>query len=505
MNREDFTFFRNIDQNLNSKKVTSSSKDVINNVIDSKVVTGDKFAYLDNAASSQTPDVVVEDMDEYYHSYRANIHRGVYAMSEKASTAYDEVRSAVANMIAANSEDIILTAGSTLSSNMLIYMLEQYIKWDEGDSKEKKESNDSIITTYYEHNSIALPIIELAKRKKLNIIYIDHSREQKEYKVVYNESLGKAERVEVSNSTDGKNRIENNLNSKNSLANKDETVNMLYKIWSEALNEKVKIINMTMASNVTGEIFDMELHINIINKICKEKNIKRPFIISDATAILGHHRINIKNIDVDAMWAGAHKMCGPTGVGMLYIKRELSRKLKPHIYGGGMVSKVTEHDAQYRSDVMAFEAGTANISGVIGWGAAIKYIESIGLKNIEAHIKDLHVYMIEKLSTLPYIKLYTSDSEYNVGIVSFSVSPLSFGKWPGDGTNKMGPVLHPHDIAHILSDNGVAVRAGHHCAPIYMNFINQIALTRASIYFYNTKDDIDLLIQGIEKAWKKLR
>ena len=447
MNREDFTFFRN----------------------------NSGFAYLDNAASSQTPDMVISAMDEYYHSYRANIHRGVYAMSERASTAYDEVRNSLANMIGANSEDIILTAGSTLSSNMLIYMLEQYIKWNEDDSKEKKESNDSIITTYYEHNSIAVPIIELSKRQKLNLIYIDHARERKEYKLIYNEALGKAERVEVS-----KNKIENDL----------------YKMWAEVLDEKVKIINMTMASNVTGEIFDLESHIKVINKICKDKNIKRPFIISDATAVLGHHRINVHNVDVDAMWAGGHKMCGPTGVGMLYIKRELSRKLKPHIYGGGMVSKVTEHDVQYRSDVMAFEAGTANISGVIGWGAAIKYIESIGLKNVEAHIKDLHIYMTEKLSALPYIKTFTSDSEYNVGIISFSLTPSPSPKERG--------AIHPHDIAHILSDNSVAVRAGHHCAPIYMNFINQIALTRASIYFYNTKEDIDMLIQGIEKAWKKL-
>ena len=468
MDREDFTFFRN----------------------------NSGFAYLDNAASSQTPDVVVAAMDEYYHSYRANIHRGVYEMSERASTAYDEVRNSLANMIGANSDDVILTSGSTLSSNMLIYMLESYIKWNDG---------DSIITTYYEHNSIAVPIIELSKRQNLNLIYIDHAHIQREYKLVYNQSLGKAEKVEVSNGayytnekdkigkeSDDKNK-ENDLKLNSMLADKNEA---MYNMWAGNLDAKVKIINMTMASNVTGEIFDLESHIKVINKICKDKNIKRPYIISDATAVLGHHRINVKNIDIDAMWASAHKMCGPTGVGMLYIKRELSRKLKPHIYGGGMVSKVTEHNVQYRSDVMAFEAGTANISGVIGWGAAIKYIESIGLKNVEAHIKDLHIYMIEKLSALPYIKLYTSDSEYNVGIVSFSLTPSPSPKERG--------AIHPHDIAHILSDNGVAVRAGHHCAPIYMNFINQIALTRASVYFYNTKEDIDMLISGIERAWKKL-
>ena len=477
MNRDDFTFFRNIDQNLNNK-----------------------FAYLDNAASSQTPDMVISAMDEYYHSYRANIHRGVYAMSERASTAYDEVRNSLANMIGANSEDIILTAGSTLSSNMLIYMLEQYIKWDEGDSKEKKESNDSIITTYYEHNSIAVPLIELSKRKNLQLKYIDHSHINKEYKLIYNEALGKAEKKEVINSVDSKIRTENDLKMKSILADKNDTRHKasleILEMWSKILDENVKIINMTMASNVTGEIFDIEAHINTINKICKEKNIKRPFIISDATAMLGHHRINVQSVDVDAMWAGGHKMCGPTGVGMLYIKRDISRRMSPHIYGGGMVSKVTEYDAQYRSDIMAFEAGTANISGIIGWGAAIKYIESIGLKNIEAHIKDLHNYALEEMSALPYLKLYTSDSDYNVGIISFSIFK--------DVSQKEKIRIHPHDIAHILSDNGVAVRAGHHCAPIYMNFINQIALTRASIYFYNTKEDIDMLIQGIEKAWKKL-
>ncbi len=472
MNREDFTFFRNIDSDLNRNEVLTLS------IVDKKNNINSKFAYLDNAATSQTPDIVIDAMDDYYKSYRANIHRGVYVMSEQASNAYDEVRMALANMIGANSDDIILTAGSTMSSNMLVYMLEQYIKWNE---------NENIITTYYEHNSVVLPIIELAKRKKLNIKYIDHAHIQKEYRTIYNETLGKAQKIET----------ENDLKIKNIFADKND---ILYKMWTQILDEKVKIINMTMTSNVTGEIFDIESHIKVINKICQDKHIKRPFIISDATAVLGHHRINIKNIDVDAMWAGAHKMCGPTGVGMLYIKRDISRRMAPHIYGGGMVSKVYENDAQYRSDIMAFEAGTANISGVIGWGAAIKYIESMGLKNIEAHIKDLHVYMVEKLLFLPYIKLYASDSEYNVGIVSFSLTKDFSLKNKKDDKNK----IHPHDIAHILSDNNVAVRAGHHCAPLFMKYIDELAVTRASVYFYNTKEDIDLLINSIEKAWKKL-
>ena len=423
MHREDFPFFKNIDDN-NAGTNARDSKGIV---------------YLDNAASSQMPLCVVEAMNEYYLKYKSNIHRGVYDISELASGNYDNVRKLAAVFLGVNRDDIILTSGSTIASNMLIYMLERYIDWQPG---------DIVITSYYEHHSILLPIIELARRKDLKIYYVDHAKD-----IEWGVLLA-------------------SLNSNN-------TSNL------HSNEHKVKLVSLTMASNVTGEIFDIEKIVKSIGKYFeKDVNIgnalsphgKRPMIISDMTAIAGHSKINLHNIGLDAAWCGAHKMCGPTGAGVLYIKRDLSRMMRPVIYGGGMVWKVEADNASYRSDIEVFEAGTSNISGIIGMGTSIKYLESVGLENIKLRIEELHEYAIEKLSALPYLKLYTCDSEKNVGIISFSINKI-----------------HPHDIAQILSDNGVAVRAGHHCAQMYMKYINEIALTRISIYFYNTKTNYNFI------------
>lgn len=385
------------------------------------------IVYLDNAASSQTPRVVVESMNEYYYQYRANIHRGVYEISEKASERYDEVRATAAEFFSVNRDDIILTSGSTAASNMLMRMIEQHIDWQEG---------DMIITSYYEHHSILLPIIELAKRKKLIIQYIDHG----------------------SSSINGE----------------------------QGLNEKVKLVSLTMASNITGEIFDVS-HMFKTIKTINDKII----CISDMTAIAGHRRIALGSLSVDAAWCGAHKMCGPTGAGILYMKRDLSRMMQPVIWGGGMVWKVEKNRASYRSDIEVYEAGTSNVAGIIGMGAGLRYIEGLGLRDIELYIEKLHGYALSQLEKLNYVKLYTSNSTDNVGIISFAMY------------NDAGKPIHPHDIAQILGDNNIAVRSGHHCAQLYMNYIDQPALTRLSLYFYNDENDIDKLIEVLHKVKDK--
>ena len=405
-------------------------------------------AYMDNAASSQMPMCVIEEMDEYYTKYKANIHRGVYQISETASEKYDEVRKVSADFFSVSPDDIIFTAGSTMASNMLIMMLEKVVKGD-------------IISTYYEHHSIALPIIELAKRQSLKIKYIDHSSFQ----------------------------------STESVSDKDK-VQKLYDVWNLLLNKEIKLVNLTMASNVTGEIFEIEEIVKVIERVCKDRVMDRPLIISDMTAIAGHAIINLAQMGLDAAWCAGHKMCGPTGVGVLYIKRDLSRRLSPVIFGGGMVWKVDQTDAQYRSDVQVFEAGTSNIAGVIGLGASMKYLESIGLKNIKHSIEELHRYAIEKLESMPFIKIYSSDSEHNVGIISFVFYKSVTHK---DAVN----IIHPHDVAQILSDKGIAVRSGHHCAQIYMKYIDETALTRVSIYFYNTKEEIDKMVDAMHDTYLK--
>lgn len=433
-----------------------------------------KLIYLDNAASSQTPAIVLDAMDLYYTDYRANIHRGLYSTSERASTVYDEVRKQCADMFGVANDEIIFTSGSTMSSNMLIMMLENYIKWGDSSTFNKNK----IISTYYEHNSVALPIIELAKRQNLEIIYIDHEIIN-QYKTVYDPILGQAkEDISIEPISKNERKIKS------------------YEQWSLIMNKDVKLINMTMASNVSGHIFDIALAIESIEKVCKERGQERPIIISDMTAIAGHKDIDLKFIGLDAAWCSAHKMCGPTGVGLLYIKRDISRMMKPIIYGGGMVHTVEPDMASYRSDIAAFEAGTANIAGVIGLGKSIEYIQSIGLKNIHNHIIDLHMYAYEKMKSIPYLKLYTSKSETNIGIISFEfLKP----------TNKsdLKKIIHTHDVAHVLADNNVAVRAGHHCAHLYMKYLDVNSLTRMSLYFYNNKDDIDKLIKGLDIVYNK--
>lgn len=424
-------------------------------------------AYMDNAASSQMPMCVIEAMDEYYTKYKANIHRGVYQISETASEKYDEVRKVSADFFSVSPDDIIFTAGSTMASNMLIMMLEKVVKGD-------------IISTYYEHHSIALPIIELAKRQNLKIKYIDHSLfGANKDKIVYDVNIGQAKKI----------------TSTETLSFKDK-VQKLYDVWNLLLNKEIKLVNLTMASNVTGEIFDIEQIVKVIERVCADRVIDRPLIISDMTAIAGHTIINLAQMGIDAAWCAGHKMCGPTGVGVLYIKRDLSRRLSPVIFGGGMVWKVDQTDAQYRSDVQVFEAGTSNIAGVIGLGASMKYLESIGLKNIKHNIEELHRYAIEKLESMPFIKIYSSDSEHNVGIISFVFYKSVTHQ---DAVN----IIHPHDVAQILSDKGVAVRSGHHCAQIYMKYINETALTRISIYFYNSKEEIDKTIDAMHDTYLK--
>ncbi len=462
--------------------------------------------YLDNAASSQTPRVVLDAMNDYYINYRANIHRGVYSISEQASETYDEVRRTVANFFSVKSDDIILTSGSTLASNMLIMMLERYISWQDG---------DTVISSYYEHHSIALPIIELAKRKSLNIKYIDHNLSiDVDSKLVYDEKKGGAITVnKIDNIIDSSVYVEK---SKSKLEKLNQV--MLYQYWKDIFikNNRVRLINLTTASNINGRVFNIAQIVRTIDKVIADINIDkrigdtnidrqntdRPIIITDLTAIAGHKRLPLHELGVDAAWCAGHKMCGPTGTGILYIRRAISRMMRPVIYGGGMVWKVEEDDASYRSDIEVYEAGTANVAGLIGLGAAIKYIESIGIKNIENEIETLHAYALHRLKALPYLKLYTSDSAHNIGILSFVMLKKSFDRKAL--TNNLDNSIHAHDIAQILSDNNIAVRAGHHCAQLYMRHIGEVSLCRVSLYFYNQKSEIDELVKALDLVYQKL-
>lgn len=384
---------------------------------------GKDIAYLDNAASSQTPKVVLEAMDAYYTKFRANVHRGLYEASEAASVAYEEARSKVARFIGADPREIIFTAGATASSNMLMLMLEHSGVVAEG---------GEMVTTVSEHHGSLIPLQELAHRNSLQIKHIPIQ---------------------------------------------GLTLDLDYEVAEKLITEKTKIVSVTLASNVTGAIND-------IARIAKMAHAVGTLVICDATAAVGHMSVDVKNLGADFVYFSGHKMCGPTGIGVLLGKGTVLEKLAPGFYGGGSIEEVTLEQATFTGVPERFEAGTPNIAGAIGLGAAVDYLAHLGIENIRAHTESLTKEAIARLKEISGVRLIAEeDASKNIGIVSFLI----------DG-------VHPHDTAEILGREGVAVRAGHHCVMPLHTFLGVSATVRASFYLYNTREDIDALIRGIKKA-----
>lgn len=383
---------------------------------------GKNISYLDNAASSQTPQVVIEGMNVYYSKFRANIHRGLYDASEEASTAYEDARAKVARFIGADPREIIFTAGATASSNMLISMLEHSALVKDGE----------IVTTIMEHHGSLIPLQKLAERHNLALKYLENS---------------------------------------------DEGMGLDYEKAEKVITEKTKIVAICLASNVTGELND-------VARIAKIAHRYGAIVVGDMTTAIGHISVNVKALDVDFLYFSGHKMCGPTGIGILWGKKEILEKLEPGIYGGGMADEVTKEKAVWKDIPFRYEAGTPNIAGAIGLGVAIDYLENIGIENIRAHNITLTIKTISSLEKISGVRIIAEkDISKNIGIVSFII----------DG-------IHAHDVADILGKERVAVRAGFHCAMPLHTALNIPATTRASFYFYNTEDDISALIDGIKKA-----
>lgn len=397
---------------------------------------GKDIAYLDNAASSQTPQVVLEAMNAYYSKFRANIHRGLYDASEEASTLYEDARVKIARFVGADPREIIFTGGATASSNMLISMLENSkrtaLYGHESQGRSFLNLGDEIVTTIMEHHSSLIPLQKLAERNNFTLTYLEMLPGE---------------------------------------------VGLDYEKIEKVITKKTKIVSVCLASNVTGELND-------VARIAKIAHRYGAIVICDATAAMGHITVNVKDLGVDFLYFSGHKMCGPTGIGILWGKKELLEKLEPGIYGGGMADEVTKEKAVWKDIPLRYEAGTPNIAGAIGLGAAIDYLENIGIKNIRAHnilLTEKAIASLEKISGVRIIA--EKDISKNIGIVSFII----------DG-------IHAHDVADILGKERVAVRAGFHCAMPLHTALNIPATTRASFYLYNTEDDITLLIDGIKKA-----
>ncbi len=384
--------------------------------------TNPKLVYLDSAASSQTPESVIQKMNEYYREYRSNIHRSMYEEGERATSAYEEARGKIAKFIGSDKNEVIFTSGSTAGMNMLMYSLEMYLELNEG---------DEIVTTVMEHHSGLIPLQELAKRKGLVLKHIN---------ITDNFSLD-------------------------------------YEEAERLITDRTKIISVSLASNVLGTIND-------IKKLSQMAHSVGAIVICDGTKAVGHMQVDVRELDCDFLVFSGHKMCGPTGIGVLYGKRSILEEFPPSIFGGGMVEEVSLQTAKYAGAPARFEAGTSNIAGAIGLGEAVDYISGVGVQNIHEHIKILVEYANKQLKGIVGVQIFSQkDVEKNIGVVSFTI----------DG-------IHPHDVAEIAGREGVAIRAGHHCANPLMKILGIGALARASFYLYNDKSDIDVLVKVIKKA-----
>ena len=383
-------------------------------------VNGKPLVYFDNAATSQKPKRVIDALSDYYENYNANIHRSIHKLGEQATLAYENAHKKVAEFINSDPEEIVFTKGATESLNLVAYSLTENLK-----------PNDEIILTQMEHHSNLVPWQQLAKKKNLKLNFVEFDEE-------------------------GKLRLGQ---------------------FEELLNKKTKIVSVVHMSNALGTINPVEE----IAKTVKEKS--SAYFIVDAAQSVPHMPVDVKKMNCDFLAFSGHKMLAPTGIGVLYGKKELLEKMQPFQYGGGMIKEVTFKDTKFNDIPWKFEAGTPNIAQGIGLAAAVDYLNKVGMKNIMNHGKELANYCYEKLSEIDEVEIY--GPKERGALVSFNVKEV-----------------HAHDTATILDSEGIAVRAGHHCTMPLHSVLGIPASTRASFYLYNTKEEIDKLAEGIQKVIK---
>lgn len=382
------------------------------------------IAYLDNASTTQKPRVVVEAITRYYEEYCANVHRGLYAWSEKATEECENVRTRVQHFIgAAHPEEIIFTSGATQSLNMAARMIAPLL-----------HEGDEIILTIAEHHSSLIPWQMVAKEKKLTLRFLELTKDG----VIDSDTL------------------------------------------PPLLNARSRVLVLTHIANASGIIVP-------VKKLSGMAHDHGLLVVVDGAQSVPHLPVNVAELGADMLAFSGHKIYGPTGIGVLYGKKELLEQCEPMMGGGNMIDEVERDHATWAPLPARFEAGTPHIAGIIGLGAALQYIETLGgMPAIAAVEEKLTQYARKRLAELSGVKIYSpSDTNAHTDIFSFTVDSV-----------------HPHDVAGMLDTDGVCVRAGHHCAQPLMKFWNVSATTRASIAFYNTENDIDRLIAGIQKAQK---
>ncbi|MCH7902198.1 cysteine desulfurase [archaeon] len=383
---------------------------------------GKQVVYLDNAATSQKPIQVIETITDYYTNYNANVHRGLNFLSQKATNAYEEAHEKVAKFINANSmEEIVFTKNATESLNLLAYSLGNQL--NEG---------DEVVVSVMEHHANLVPWQELEKRKKIKLKFTKITKE-------------------------GTLDLEN---------------------LKSLINNKTKIVSLSHASNILGTI-------NPVEKISKIVRESEAYFILDSAQAAPHAKIDVKKIGVDFIAFSGHKMLGPTGIGALYGKKELLEEIPPFLTGGDMISSVSLEKSTWNKLPWKFEAGTPNIAGGIGFGAAIDYLEGIGLENIEVHEQKMLKYGLKRLKEIEGMTFYGPENSARTAIISFNLDKV-----------------HPHDVAQILDENAIAIRSGNHCAQPLMNELGIEGVARASFYIYNNEEEIDKLANALEQAKK---
>jgi cysteine desulfurase/selenocysteine lyase len=392
-------------------------------ILKRKVHKDKPLVYLDNAATTQKPIQVIEAISNYYLTYNSNIHRAVHELAEEATLAYETTRDKIAKFInAKNREEIVFVRGTTEEINLVAYA------W----GRQNINKDDIIVTTEYEHHSNIVPWQLLAKEKGAKLEYI-----------------GVDDHGEL----------------------------ILDHLDKYLQTGKVKIVAFSQMSNVLGTITDSEE----IVKRCKKYGVR---VLVDGAQSVPHLKVDLQKLDCDFFAFSAHKMLGPTGVGVLWARKELLQEMVPFNGGGDMIREVHKYETTWNDLPYKFEAGTPNIADVIGFAAALDYLDKIGMDKVREHEMELTKYALDKLSQMKGIILYgPKDVSKRGGVISFNL---------GD--------IHPHDLATIIDEDGIAIRSGHHCAQVLMERLDVSATSRAIFYIYNTKEEVDVFIKSLNRA-----
>ena len=383
-----------------------------------------KISYLDSGATTQKPQCVIDAIESYYKECNANPHRGAYSLSIEATEKYESTREKIAKFInARNREEIIFSKNATESLNLIASSY----------GLDNLKKDDEVVLSIMEHHSNLVPWQYVTKKtnSKLKFMYIN-----KDYEL-------------------SKEEIESKI------------------------TDKTKVVGITHVSNVLGTI-------NNVKEIIKYAHKKGAVVIVDASQSIPHMKIDVQDLDADFLVFSGHKMFAPLGIGVLYGKKELLNKMTPFLMGGDMIEYVYEQNTTFAPLPNKFEAGTQNVEGVIGLGAAIDYIEKIGYKEIQNVEEAITKYAVNELLKLDFLELYiTPHMENHSSVISFNIKGV-----------------HPHDVASILDSNGVCVRSGNHCAQPLLRYLGMDSTCRASFSIYNTKEDVDNLVEALKKAYK---